>query len=225
MANFNDIRQFTLKKEGGLSRAKTDTASKNPSSCIHNGVSGWHTNRGITYKVFADASKRYGFANTCDNFINMPDDIWDKIAKGDYWDNLNLDNLNSNGVAFQIFSWHWGAGKGWFPRMRRYLSSKKIEWNQKSSTLADALNLLIDKQGEKQTIDELNTQQKEYYTSISQPANIKGWISRIEDTTKYAYKYIGSVYKENKKGVNYAIVGVVLIGITFLAYRYYKKNK
>ena len=49
MANFKDIKGLTLKWEGGLSRATTDSASKNSSPYVHEGVTGWHTNRGITY--------------------------------------------------------------------------------------------------------------------------------------------------------------------------------
>jgi hypothetical protein len=222
MANFKDIKDLTLKWEGGLSRATTDNASKNPSPCVHNGVSGWHTNRGITYTTFVEASKKYGFANNCDNFINMSDAIWDKIAKGLFWDDLNLDTLKSNGVAFQVFSWHWGAGYGWLPRMQRYLSSKGIYWDKKPSTLATALNKLIDKQGEKKTIDDLNEQQKEFYTSLNQPVYTKGWINRIEDTTRYAYTYIGKLISKNKN--NFALIGVALIGSSLLAYWYYKNK-
>ena len=88
MGNFQDIKPLTLKWEGGLSRATTDTASKNPSPYIHNGVSGWHTNKGITYQTFKAAANKYGFVNNAENFINMPDAIWDKIAKGLQYDPL-----------------------------------------------------------------------------------------------------------------------------------------
>jgi hypothetical protein len=223
MANFNDIKGLTLKWEGGLSKATTDTASRNPSPYVHKGVTGWHTNKGVTYSTFVSASKKLGFENNANNFINMPDAIWNKIAKGLYWDNLNLDQLKSNGVAFQLFSWNWGAGTGWFPRIKRFLTSKGIEWNGKSSTLSDSMNKLIEKQGEKKTIADLDIQQKEYYTSLNQPANIKGWINRIKDTTSYAVSYIGNIYNENKTAFNTSIVlGFVLLGA---AYFTYKKNK
>lgn len=225
MANFQNIKPLTLKKEGGLSKATTDTASKKPSPYVYKGVTGWHTNKGVTYPVFEAASKKFGFENNATNFINMPDAIWDKIAKGLYWDDLNLDQLKSDGVAAQLFSWHWGAGSGWFPRVKRYLTSKNIEWNGKGSTLANSLNQLIDKQGERQTITELDTQQQEYYTSLNQPANIKGWLARIKETTNLATSYIGNLYNQNKTAFNSGIViGVVLLSIS--AYLYIsKKNK
>ena len=155
----------------------------------------------------------------------MPDAIWDKIAKGMFWDNLNLDRLKSSGVAFQVFSWNWGAGYGWFNRMKNYLESKGVSWDKKASTLADALNTLIDKQGEKKTIDDLDAQQKEFYISLNQPTYTRGWINRIEDTTRYAYSYLGKaidIVKKNK--TNFALVGVALIGTTIFAYWYYKNK-
>ena len=233
MANFQNIKPLTLKKEGGLSKATTDTASKNPSPYVYKGVTGWHTNKGVTYPDFEAASKKFGFENNATNFINMPDAIWDKIAKGLYWDDLNLDQLKSDGVAAQLFSWHWGAGYGWLsptkrnpiPRIKRYLTSKGIDWDGKPINLAAAINNLIDKQGERQTISDLDVQQKEYYTSLNQPANIKGWLARIRDTTNLATSYIGNLYNQNKTAFNSGIViGVVLLSIS--AYLYIsKKNK
>jgi lysozyme family protein len=225
MANFQNIKSKTLKWESGLSRATTDTASNNPSPCTYDGKTGWHTNKGVIWTTFNSLSSKLGYQANCDNFINMPDAIWDKIAKNQFWDDLKLDSLKSDGVAFQLFSWHWGAGTGWFPRIDRYLNSKGIDWNTKGSTLSDAFNKLIDKQGEKQTIDDLQQQQIEFYQSLNQPANLKGWINRVKDTTAYAYKYIGNFVSENKTAINYGLVGVVLVVSSIFAYRYYKKNK
>lgn len=228
MANFQNIKGLTLKKEGGLSNAKTDTASRNPSPYVYQGKTGWHTNKGVTYTTFVEASKRFGFANNEQNFIYMPDAIWDKIAKGMYWDYLKLDNLKSDGVAFQLFSWLWGAWTQWFPRVQRYLDSKGINWDKSPSTLYIKMNELIDKQGEKQTIDELEQQQIEFYKSLNQSANIGGWINRIKDTTKYAYNYIGKVIgdvTDNKKTRNFVLLGVGLLIVTSVSYLYFKNRK
>lgn len=224
MANFQNIKALTLEKEGGLSNATTDYASRNPSPYIHNGVSGWHTNKGVTYTTFVEASKKFGFENNENNFINMPDSIWDKIAKGMFWDSLNLDKLKSDGVAFQLFSWKWGAGSGWYSRMKNYLNSKGIDWDKSSATLYIAVNQLIDKQGEKKTIDDLQAEQIAFYESLNQPANIKGWINRVVDTTKYAYRYIQGVTYKHQEIVNYGLWGVIIIGVSGLTYWYYKKK-
>jgi hypothetical protein len=227
MANFQNIKGITLQKEGGLSRATTDSASRNPSPYVYQGKTGWHTNKGVTYTTFVEASKRYGFANNEQNFIYMPEAIWDKIAKGMYWDYLKLDNLKSDGVAIQLFSLVWG-GLGWFNRMQKYLSSKGINWDKSPSTLTNAINTLIDRQGEKQTIDDLDVVQQEYYKALNQPANTRGWINRVKDTTKYAYNYIGKVINvvtENKKTRNYVLLGVGLLIISSVSYLYFKNRK
>lgn len=190
MGTFNNIIPLTKKWEGGLSRNKKDTASKYPSPYIYKGSTGWHTNKGITYPVFVTASKKFGFENNAKNFLTMPDEIWNKIAKGFYWDKLKLDNLKSDAISFQLFSWLWGAGTGWYNRMQKYLFSKGIKWNKTSDTLYQAINILIQNQGEKKTVDELQQQQVEFYKSINQPAFEKGWINRVIDTTKFAYNYL-----------------------------------
>ena len=190
MATFNNIVPLTKKWEGGLSRATSDTASKNPSPYTYKGKTGWHTNKGVTYTTFVDASKKLGFENNASNFLTMPDDLWNRIAKTFYWDGLSLDNLKSDAVSFQLFSWYWGAGTGWFPRMQRYLSQKGIKWNKTPKTLYQAINILLQKQGEKKTVDELQQQQIDFYKNLGQPKNEKGWINRVIDTTKFAYNYI-----------------------------------
>jgi lysozyme family protein len=226
MAIFNNIKQLTLQKEGGLSRDTRDSASRYPSPYTYQGQTGWHTNKGITYRVFESASDKFGFPNTAENFLTMPDEIWTKIAKGLFWDDLKLDNLKSDGVAFQLFSWHWGAGYGWYSKMQEFLNSKGISWDKKSSTLSKALNDLITKQGERQTIADLDTLQIAYYKSLNQPTYTKGWINRVKDTTSLAYRYVVDFAKKNEsKIMNYGLMGVGLIVVTGLSYWYYKKIK
>jgi len=128
MADIKYIIPFTYKWEGGLSNAKTDSASANPSPYIYKGVGGWHTNKGVTYPVFKAGASKYGYADTSDNFLTMPEDIWLKIAKGGFWDKLNLDTLKSQAVANVLFSWQWGSGYGWITRVSDYLKSKGINW-------------------------------------------------------------------------------------------------
>jgi lysozyme family protein len=215
MALFENIIALTKKWEGGLSRNPKDSASKYPSPYTYKGKTGWHTNKGITYKTFVDASKKFGFPNTANNFINMPEAIWNKIAKGLYWDALNLDTLKSDGVAFQLFSWKWG-GSGWLKRFKNYLDSKHIEWDGNSNTIATAVNKLIDKQGETKTINDLSQQQAEYYKALNQPTFEKGWLNRVQDTTNYALNYIKSniikpVESQAKKKYNWLIIGAITI--------------
>ena len=69
MADYTNIINFIKAKEGGLSSATTDTASRNPSNC-GNGSNGkpYHTNKGVTWSTFKSLSSKLGYSATCDNF-------------------------------------------------------------------------------------------------------------------------------------------------------------
>lgn len=197
MAQIKYIIPFTYKWEGGLSKATTDTASKNPSPYTYKGQTGWHTNKGVTYGSFKSLSPKLGYKDTADNFINMPEDIWLKIAKNGYWDVINLDAVKSQAIANLMFSWQWGSGYSWRNRIQKYLESKGINWSVSDlQGLPNKLNQLSDKQGEKKTFDELVEQKKQFLLSLGQPANEKGWLNRLEDLRKYSYGLIGKI-KQN----------------------------
>ena len=220
MANISSIIALTKKEEGGLSRATTDTASKYPSPYIHNGVGGWHTNRGVTYRTFEALANQLGYQNNRENFINMPDDIWLKIAKNGYWDVLNLDAMNSQAIANLFFSWQWAAGYGWRNRIKRYLASKGVNWNtSKLKEIPSIINNLVKQETEKKILDELIEQYKEFYISLNQPANIKGWLNRVDRLKAYAYSLIS-----NSGGVN-SLAPILILGIIFSLFFFRSKNK
>lgn len=227
MANIDKIIPFTYKWEGGLSRSTADTASKNPSPYVINGLSGWHTNKGITYPVFKAGASKYGYEDTLENFKDMPSTIWLKIAKGGYWDKLDLDNVKSQSVANVMFSWIWGSGYAWQPRMERYLKSKGIDWTRNNfKQLAVNLNTLTDKYGEKKIFDELIEQKKEFLLSLNQPANEKGWLNRLADLQTYSYSLMNDaieVVKKNPKKIIFVslFLGMTVTGLIML----YNKNK
>jgi len=212
MANIQSIIGLTKKEEGGLSKAKTDTASKYPSPYEYNGSYGWHTNRGVTYQAFKSLSSKLGYINNRENFINMPDSIWLKIAKNGYWDTVNLDQMKSQALANLFFSWQWGAGFGWRNRIKRYLKTKNIEWSINNlKGLPDLINDLVSREGEKKILDELIEQYKEFYISLNQPANIKGWLNRAERLKNYAYTLLDEV-KENSKILPLLVAGLIITG-------------
>lgn len=88
----------------------------------------------------------------------------------------------------------------------------------------NTLNNNNNNQGEKQTISDLDKQQQEFYTSLNQPANVRGWINRIKETTSYAYSFLGRAYNENKEILNYGLLGIGIIIVSFASYFYYKKK-
>jgi hypothetical protein len=225
MADIKYITSFTEKWEGGLSRATTDTASKNPSPYTYKGQTGWHTNKGVTYSTFKSLAPRLGYKDTAENFLNMPQDIWLKIAKVGYWDIINLDAVKSQAIANLIFSWQWGSGYSWRNRVQRYLASKGINWSISDlKGLPNKLNELSDKQGEKKTFDELIEQKKQFLVSLNQPANERGWLRRLEDLKNNGYTFLGKSVEVIKKNLvpTILITTALLVG-SYILYKTIKK--
>ncbi len=263
MAEIKYIIPFTYKWEGGLSNATTDNASKNPANISPytiNGKKGWHTNKGVTYSVFKSGASKYGYQDTLENFKDMPHEIWLKIAKGGYWDTLNLDNLKSQAVANVMFSWCWGSGYAWIPRLSSYLKSKGINWvggNWVASKMklapdfkqiTDKLNQLIDKQGEKQTFEDLIEQKKQFLLSLGEKANpktakfpqginTKGWMNRLTELQSYSSTLLGkgieatkdvankTIEEVKKKPLTTIVLTTLLLISSYLVYNYTIKNK
>jgi lysozyme family protein len=225
MAEIKYIIPFTYKWEGGLSRATTDTASKNPSPYTYKGQTGWHTNKGITYSAFKSLATKLGYQDTADNFLNMPQNIWLKIAKNGYWDIINLDAVKSQPIANVMFSWQWGSGYSWRNRVQKYLASKGINWSISDlKGLPNKLNELSEKQGEKKTFDELIEQKKQFLLSLNQPANEKGWLRRLEDLRTSSYDLLGKGAEIVKKNLIPTIaITFALIAGGYLLYKTIKK--
>jgi hypothetical protein len=233
MADIKYIIPFTYKWEGGLSRATTDSASSNPSPYVHNGQTGWHTNKGITYSTFKSGADKGWYKDNSQNFLTMPEDVWLKIAKDKFWDKIYLSDIKSQAVANVIFSWQWGSGYAWRNRMVDYFKSKGITWNKDNyKNLASNLNELVDKQGEKKTFDELIEQKKQFLLGIGEGSNpggiyTKGWLNRLEDLKKYSYTLLGKTADVVKKNlIPIALITAIVIISGYVLYTQLKsKNK
>lgn len=189
MANSANIRPFIQKWEGGLSKALSDTASSNPSPWSYNGVSGYHTNKGVTYSTFKNLSNSLGYANTAENFFSMPNDIWNKIFSNGYWKPLYLDNLNSQAIADALSNWSWGSGvSGAFTSLKKYLFTKNItvtNWPQS----IEALNKLSSL-NETAIFLELINWREQFFKSLNQPANLRGWLNRLNEMKAFGLETI-----------------------------------
>jgi lysozyme family protein len=202
MANFKEIVPFTYEKEGGLSRASSDTARFNPSPYSikdpKDGVvkTGWHTNKGVTYSTFRDGASKYGYVDNAENFAKMPEEIWTKIAKKGFWDTMNLDAMKSQAIANLFFSWMWGSGYSWRKRFQAYLTTKGVDWSISDlKKIPSIIDSLVAKEGEKKIFDELIEQKRQFLISLNQPANTKGWLNRLEALKNLSYGYIGKTTK------------------------------
>jgi len=217
MANFDHIVNFTLSKEGGLSNDPDDNAASYPSPYYFQGSNKWHTNKGITYKTFETAAKNGGFNNNFNNFIVMPRAIWYKIAKKEYWDKLNLDDLKSQSIANLLFSWFWGSGYNWRNRMIKLFKSYNINWNKNDfNALINNLNTLIDKYGAKTIYKAIDKTYRLYLISLNKSKFINGWLDRLDDLFVLNYNDLIKFAKSNK--------GKLITGLAFITAAYIIKN-
>jgi lysozyme family protein len=228
MAQYLNIVSFIKAKEGGLSSATTDTASKNPSNC-GNGSNGkpYHTNKGVTWTTFVSLSSKLGYSATCDNFKKMPDDIWGKIYKNGYWNPMQGDRIQNQAVANTFVEMAYLSGVGSSTSTRgaiAYLKKFfKANYNKDFDTITqivDYVNDLDNKGQTPQLFEKLYDFRKSLYTSFNQPSNLKGWINRLD--AFYILNKPYAISKETKTKTKTTIaLGVVLIlaGAT-LYYRY-----
>ena len=166
-----ELINFIHKMEGGLSNDLTDTASKYPSPTPQK----WHTNKGITWKVFIDNAKELNYAPTVSNFLTMPQSIWYSIYKNKY---LNKANLTDNPVLNAYISlWYWGG------------------WNKKLLPTIEVSNVLSGILPNKQKLKLLTELRIKYFNNIvkanpSQAKFLKGWTNRANEFYKQFEKYL-----------------------------------
>jgi lysozyme family protein len=216
MANYQSAIPYIQKAEGGLSRATTDTASRNPSPYTYKGQKGWHTNRGITWETFVGMAPKSGYSVTEDNFIRMPDSVWLSIYRKGYWEPMYGDKYDSQAIANAVVDFAWASGIGGATKaLKKYLKTKGVDASGASS-VADGFNSLVKRQGETKVFNDLIEERKRFFKSLNQKANEKGWLGRMETLRQQGMDMI----KENPiKTV------LITVGLALLAYYAYKKIK
>lgn len=100
------IIDMKKKLEGGLSRSTKDSAHKDPCPTPFNGKTGWHTNKGITYRVWKSV---FG-TNNDKRFLNMSDADWQTVFDKVFWYKYQ-DKTNVDVSALKVFI-VWGSGPG-----------------------------------------------------------------------------------------------------------------
>ena len=224
MANYLKIVSFIKDKEGGLSSATTDTASRNPSNC-GNGSNGkpYHTNKGVTWATFKAMASNLGYSANCENFIKMPNDIWAKIYKEGFWNPIQGDRIKNQAIAnsFVEMAYMSGVGsntstKGAIAYLKTFFKSK---YNTSLNTITQIVDYVneLDKQGKTpELFENLYDFRKNLYQSFNQPSNLKGWINRLD-----AFYLVNKPYALSTGEKSSIAVGLLLIvaGAT-LYYKY-----
>lgn len=221
MANYKNIAPFFLKWEGGLSRSTKDTASSYPAPWPYQGLYGWHTNKGITYKTFVGMAPRMGYEINPDNFFIMPAEIWGKIMKGGYWDPYQLDAINSQAIADFIVSFAWGSGViGSFKQLKKYLENKGIAVSTQPEA-ARALDQLASQKGEELIFLELIEFKANFLKSLNQPVFINGWLNRLEALKNFGLETI----KKKRIKITLIAAGLLILVIGSIVYYFANYDK
>jgi hypothetical protein len=228
MAQSTKIISFIKAKEGGLSSASTDNARFNPSNC-GNGSNGkpYHTNKGIQWETFKGLSSQLGYSATCDNFIKMPDNIWNKIYVKGFWNPMQGDRIQNQAIANTFTEMAWGSGvgsntstKGAIAYLKNFFKSKYNKSFSNITQIVDYVNELDDSGQTPQLFEKLYDFRKSLYKSFNQPSNLKGWINRLD-----SFYLMNKPYAISKKEKTSIAIGVLLIVAGATLYYKYARTK
>lgn len=175
------LTQFIKKWEGGLSRNVNDSASKYPCPTPHNGVIGYHTNKGVTYKTWT-----YFFGKDNDeSFFKMSNQDWFLIFSKGYYDPMKKitdDEL----ILCILSSWAWGSGVHGATRLlqKSIGTTQDGIWGVKSKNKFDEY---VQKMGVNNFAKYLCDCREGYFVKIAVGKNavfLKGWLNRLGDFKK-----------------------------------------
>lgn len=180
---------FILESEGGLSRDPFDKEAARPAPWEHEGQTGWHTNKGVTYTTFVTNASRLGYAATSDNFFKMPDDIFLKILKGGYMASYPLDKINHlPRIQAVIITWAWGSGVS---GSERYLADFQREVmgiqdsNITKQEIVENFRKKVNPINEKEWFDKLCDRRALDFSKMSTYSQHgKGWMNRLNKFRK-----------------------------------------
>jgi hypothetical protein len=115
MADYRKIVSIFKSKNKGFSwnmsskEAPCDLGTTDTKSIF--GIKKNNTSYGITWDEFNFNANSLGYVANCDNFINMPDSIYNVIFKKIYWDSIQGDKIKNQGVANALVQYR-GLGLG-----------------------------------------------------------------------------------------------------------------
>ena len=188
MADYSKYIPFVLQAEGGLSCNKNDEAAKNPCPFEYLGISGYHTNKGITWAVF---SAEFGDTQAAANrFFAMDTADWGIIFKKNYWDKILGDDILSLPIAYQIIDWVWMSGQH-FPEIdiQKLINTVFNKHLAEDGVFGPGTIEAINSCDQALEYTDIMNRRKQYYEYIvsfsnskgdhSQDEFLKGWLARV----------------------------------------------
>jgi len=232
MTNYKNIVPFIRKSEGGLSSDTKDRASQTPSPC-GNGSNGqpYHTNKGIQWSTFKGLASKGGYSATCDNFLKMPDDVWYKVYKTGFWDEVQGDKIQNQAIANVFVEMTWGSGlgcsnfssckTGTIPFLNQFF---KTNYNKDLKTInefVDFVNKLDDEGKTPELFEKLNSFRAEKYKKMpTANAHLKGWLNRLN-----SFYILNKPYATSKSTKTTIGLGILLIVAGATLYYKYGRTK
>jgi len=228
MVNYKNLVPFIKIKEGGISGTPKDSASKNPSPCGKDRQGyPYHTNKGVQWATFKGLASKGGYTASCDNFLKMPDDIWNRIYKVGFWDEIQGDRIQNQAIANTFVEMVWGSGIGSVSRGTGAVgwlnSFFKKNYNQNLTTITQMVDFVnkLDNEGKTpELFEKLNNFRASKYKALNQPAFTKGWLNRLN-----AFYILNKPYAISKKEKTSITIGVLLIVAGATLYYKYGRTK
>ena len=227
MTNYKNIVPFIKKSEGGISSEPKDSASKNSSPCGNKNGYPIHTNKGITWATFKGLASKGGYTASCDNFLKMPDDIWFKVYKVGFWDEVQGDRIQNQAIANTFVEMTWGSGLGSISKGTGTLgwlnSFFKKNYNQNLTSITQMVDFVnkLDNEGKTpQLFEKLNDFRATKYKNLNQPAFTKGWLNRLN-----SFYILNKPYAISKTTKTTITLGVILIIAGATLYYKYGRTK
>jgi len=178
-----DFIKYVKKWEGGKSSASTDSASN-----VNSGApSGIHTNKGIQWVVYKSWCKSKNRQVSSQEFLDMPDAVWLGVFNDLYWNPYDCDKLmiREPFLAFFVCQFAWGSGLGGSEAQLAKFQRTKMGVVDSDITRKEITkNFLITPIPVKILANQLIDFKLNYYKSLGQPANLKGWTNRLMDFKK-----------------------------------------
>jgi lysozyme family protein len=228
MVNYKNLVPFIKIKEGGISANPNDSASKNPSPCGKDSKGyPYHTNKGIQWATFKALASKGGYTASCDNFLKMPDDIWNRIYKVGFWNEIQGDRIQNQAIANTFVEMVWGSGLGSVSRGTGAVgwlnSFFKKNYNQNLTTITQMVDFVnkLDNEGKTpELFEKLNNFRASKYKALNQPAFTKGWLNRLN-----GFYILNKPYAISKKEKTSITLGVILIVAGATLYYKYARTK
>lgn len=169
MANFQHYKPTVLKFEG-LAAGNIDGAI-----C---------TMKGVTLATYKQFCKKKGLKTpTCADLWKIPEEHWDEICKGMFWDKWKADDIKNQSIAELLVDWMWGSGKYGITYPQQILGVK-VDGIVGPKTLAAVNNY----PNQKELFQKLWNRRKKHFEDIARNSYkkkfLKGWYNRLN-----AFKY------------------------------------